>query len=186
MVRRGHAGDARDPEGVSGGTALSEPLWYFAYGSNMSPAVFLGRRAMRPIATRLARLDGYRLCFDIPIGTSNRGVANVERCDGAHVWGVAYQLDAAEFDRLDRTEGVHRGLYARLAVEFVADGDRIAAFTYRSPFRSDARKPSARYLGLLLEGARHHGLPAEYVAALGALELAIDERSNEPVPAKVD
>ena len=38
------------------------------------------------------------------------------------------------------------------------------------------RKPSARYLGLLLEGAREHGLPADYVAQLEKLELAHDER----------
>ena len=141
---------------------------------------------MRPLATRRARLDGYRLCFDIPVGPSNRGVANVETCDGAHIWGVAYLLHPEEFDRLDRTEGVHRGLYTRLAVELATDGDeQIAAFTYRSPFRSDARKPSARYLGLLLDGARHHGLPAEYAAALGKRELAIDERQSEPISAKV-
>jgi len=163
-------------------------LWYFAYGSNMSPAIFLARRAMRPLAAKSARLDGYRLCFDIPIGPSNRGVANVIADAGATVWGIAYRLTPDEFDRLDRTEGVHRGLYARIPVELVTtSGERLSGFTYQSELRSDARKPSARYLGLLLDGARHHSLPAEYVALLGALELAMDERlaeQSESVSAK--
>jgi cation transport regulator ChaC len=156
--------------------ARTETLWYFAYGSNMSPATFLERRGMRPFATRRARLDGYRLCFSLPVGPGERGVANVERTAGAHVWGVAYLIPHTEGDRLDRTEGVLGGLYERIPVVVAAEGDRLEAFTYRSSFSSLGRKPSARYLGLLLEGARQHGLPPEYIEALEALDLAVDER----------
>ena len=155
-----------------------ETIWYFAYGSNMNPTIFLERRRMQPLATRRARLDGYRLVFDIPVGPGERGVANLEVADASHVWGVAYRLRPAECLRLDHSEGVHGGLYARCPVEILAaDGERLTAFSYRSSIRVAGRKPSARYLGLLLEGARRHGLPPQYVAALGALELAVDERS---------
>ena len=162
---------------------MSEPndapgnaLWYFAYGSNMSPAIFVERRGMHPLATQRARLEGYRLCFSIPVGPGERGVANVELVAGAHIWGVAYLLGASECDRLDRAEGVPRGLYERTPVLLCVDKERVEAFTYRSSFASAGRKPSSRYLGLLLDGARRHGLPVEYVQALGALELAVDER----------
>jgi hypothetical protein len=161
---------------TDGDFAPTEPLWYFAYGSNMSPAIFLERRAMRPLATRCARLDGYRLCFSLPVGPGERGVASVEQAPGAHVWGVAYLIARSEGVRLDRTEGVLGGLYERIPVVVAAEGDRLEAFTYRSSFSSAGRKPSARYLGLLLEGARRHGLPLEYVEALEALDLAVDER----------
>jgi len=40
------------------------------------------------------------------------------------------------------------------------------------------RKPSPRYLGLLVEGAREHDLPPDYIRQLEAIELAIDEREN--------
>lgn len=154
----------------------NDALWYFAYGSNMSPAIFLERRGMRPLATHRARLDGYRLCFSLPVGPGERGVANVELVTGAHVWGVAYLLGASECDRLDRTEGVPRGLYERTPVVLRVDGEQVEAFTYRSSFASAGRKPSSRYLSLLLDGARRHGLPVEYLQALEALELAVDER----------
>ncbi len=154
-----------------------ESLWYFAYGSNMSPAIFVDRRGMQPIAARRAWLDGYRLRFNLPIGPAERGVANVEPDPGARVWGVAYLLRASDFDRLDETEGVHRGVYRRIAVELSADPlARISGFTYRSSFSTAGRRPSARYLGLLLEGARHHALPEAYVRELEAFELAVDER----------
>lgn len=161
--------------------SATEPAWYFAYGSNMSRAIFLERRAMHPLATRRGRLEGHRLCFNLPVGPGERGVANLAPVAGGRTWGVLYLLTGEEFDRLDRTEGVHRGFYRRAAVEVVVDGgDRIGAFTYLSSGAWEGRKPSARYLGLLVEGAREHGLPDEYVAALESLELAVDER--EPAP----
>src|SRR6185436_20156680 len=89
-------------------------------------------------------------------------------------------LSVAACAFLDRTEGVDRGLYRRLAIEVVADDgahpERIAAFAYQGHGRDPRRKPSARYLGLLLAGAREMALPADYITWLEAFPLAIDER----------
>ncbi len=151
--------------------------WYFAYGSNMSPAIFVDRRKMTPREALCARLDGHRLAFDLPIGPGERAVANVRVDPDAHVFGVAYRIDDEELARLDLTEGVHRGLYARVPVVVTAlDGTSIHATTYRSTRGVPGRKPSRRYLDLLLDGARHHGLPEDYVRTLAAWPLAIDER----------
>ena len=154
----------------------SDAIWYFGYGSNMSPAIFHERRQMRPLAVRWGWLEGYQLCFNIPVGPGERGVANVEPAAGARICGVVYLLPAAECDRLDRTEGVHVGLYQRIPVSVQVAGACLSAFTYQSRLTHDGRKPSARYMGLLLAGARHHGLPAEYIAHLESFELAWDER----------
>ena len=153
--------------------------WYFAYGSNMCRATFIERRGMRPLAAHRAFLDDYRLCFDLPIGPGERGVANLHPEVGVRTWGVAYLLAAEACDFLDRTEGAHRGFYRRVPVEVVADdGRRLAAFAYQGEARRPERKPSARYLGILLAGAREMGLPPEYVAWLEALPLAVDERES--------
>ena len=61
----------------------------------------------------------------------------------------------------------------------VGGEERVAAFTYQSSWTLAGRKPSARYLGLLVAGAREHGLPAEYVRFLESHELAKDERQQE-------
>jgi cation transport regulator ChaC len=153
-------------------------LWYFGYGSNMNRAIFGDRRGMRPLETRWGWLESYRLRFNIPVGPGERGVANVEPEPGARTCGVLYLLTAAECDRLDRTEGVHVGLYRRIPADVVIEGeDRITAFTYQSSMTAEGRKPSPRYMRLLLEGARHHGLPAEYVTFLTSFALARDERT---------
>lgn len=153
-----------------------DALWYFAYGSNMSGAVLRGRRGLQPLAARPARLPGHRLVFTLPIGPGERGCASVEPDADASTCGVLYLLSASDCDRLDSTEGVPR-VYRRLPVEaLAADGERIVAFTYQSMFRDERRKPSARYLGLLLDGCREHCLPAEWITYLESLPLAIDER----------
>jgi cation transport regulator ChaC len=160
-------------------TPASPPtLWYFGYGSNMNRAIFEDRRGMRPLETRWGWLEGYRLRFNIPVGPGERGVANVEPERGARTCGVLYLLTAEEADRLDRTEGVHVGLYHRIAVDVLVEGEsRLATFTYQSSMTAVGRKPSPRYRRLLLEGARHHGLPSGYVTFLESLELARDERT---------
>jgi len=156
---------------------VGEPLWYFAYGSNMCAAIFIERRGMRPAAATWGWLDGYRLCFALPVGAGERGVANLVCDAAARTCGVLYRITPEEGGRLDRSEGVHGGLYGRVAVTVAAaSGERMAAFTYQSGYSSAGRKPSRRYMGLLLAGAREHGLPAEYVALLRRVELARDER----------
>jgi cation transport regulator ChaC len=160
--------------------AAQQTLWYFAYGSNLDPGTFLGRRRMRPLESRVGLLAEFELRFDLPVGPGERAVANVAPRAGDSVWGVAYRLSHSDAERLDRTEGVPRGAYLRLSVE-VRDtaGAAIAAFTYHSSRGVEGRKPSRRYLGLILAGARHHGLPAEYVARLRELPLAVDERETQ-------
>ncbi len=153
-----------------------DALWYFAYGSNMSGAVLRGRRGLEPLVCRPAMLPDHRLVFTLPVGPGERGCASVEPDIGTSTCGVLYLLSAPDCDHLDRTEGVPR-VYRRLAIEaLAADGERVSAFTYQSLFRDERRKPSARYLGLLLDGCREHCLPSEWIAYLEALPLAFDER----------
>jgi cation transport regulator ChaC len=157
-----------------------ETVWYFGYGSNVDPRTFLGRRRMRPLETAAARLSGWRLVFDLGVGPGERAVANVRREPDEHIWGVAYRLDSEAAVRLDRSEGVHRGFYQRQPVELGLRDDRsIEAYTLRSDHGKPGRKPSRRYLGLLLAGARHHALPEDWIAWLRAHELAVDERSAQ-------
>jgi cation transport regulator ChaC len=154
--------------------------WYFAYGSNMSRTIFIERRGICPSASTWGWLDGYRLCFDLPIGPGERGVANVVAEIGARTCGVLHRISADEAERLDRTEGVHVGFYRRIGVTVTTPAEeRIAAFTYQSSYASTGRKPSPRYMGLLLDGAREHGLPPAYIAFLRGFELARDERDPQ-------
>lgn len=159
-------------------TAANGSVWYFAYGSNLAPATFVGRRGITPLERHPAWLDDFALRFDLPVGPGERGVANLAAIPGARTWGVVYRVTTDAAARLDHTEGIHLGYYARIAVTVRRPDPAapLAAFTYRSSHGVGGRKPSARYLGIILDGARHHGLPAQWIAYLESLELAVDER----------
>jgi gamma-glutamylcyclotransferase len=153
--------------------------WYFGYGSNMNRGIFEGRRGMRPIKAEPALLEDYRLCFNLAIGPGERGVANLEARAGACTWGVLYLITVEQSEHLDRTEGVPRA-YRRVPVSAIVDSsEQIAAFTYQSGKIGLGRKPSPRYIALLIEGAVQHGLPPGYLRYLRSFELAADERLSE-------
>ena len=44
---------------------LPDPLWYFAFGSNMSDSLFRERRHMTPIESRVGRLAGVNVLFEL-------------------------------------------------------------------------------------------------------------------------
>jgi gamma-glutamylcyclotransferase len=153
---------------------------YFGYGSNMNRGIFESRRGMRPIKAQPALLENYRLRFNLAIGPGERGVANLECQAGASTWGVLYLITVEQSEHLDRMEGVPRGAYRRIQVGAIVDGSKqIAAYTYQSDRISFGRKPSRRYIGLLIEGAIQHGLPPDYLHYLRNFELAVDERLSE-------
>ena len=160
--------------------------WYFAYGSNMQAATLRGRRGIEPLDVTIGRLAGYRLCFDIPIGSGSRGVANLAVDEGAEVWGVAYLLTTEQHERLDQTEGVPMGLYRRIPVDIETRAGSLAVETYISERRDSSRMPSFRYLALIREGAREHALPEAWQSILEEWKVAWDERDGALNPPGIE
>ncbi|MDA0823021.1 MAG: gamma-glutamylcyclotransferase [Proteobacteria bacterium] len=151
--------------------------WYFAYGSNRDRGTFCGRRRIEPSDTKVGRLTNYELKFNLPVGPGNRGVANIARGSDKQIWGVAYQITSTEGRRLDRSEGVQRDFYRRIPVTIeLQDDHKLEAFTYASSCGRPGRLPSPRYLGLIVNGARYHGLPDHWIDRLQGWPLAVDER----------
>ena len=151
---------------------MSELVWYFAYGSNMQPATFRGRRGIEAARAVPARLADWQLVFDKPpLLPMGQGMANVIASPGAHVLGVAYAITADDLAHIDLTEGVLIDNYRRVAVQVApldGSGPAFDAFTLTSDRRDTTLCASVRYMALLIEGAEAHGLPAEYVDWLRA------------------
>ena len=144
---------------------MTETLFYFAYGANMSSEVFQRRRGLRPVSAEAARLEGWRLVFDEPgIRFVEPVFAGISRRADERVHGVLYRLSGAQLERLNRTEGAGYEL-----IHLPVDGEKsgaVEAWVYRSKTPCSGRKPSKTYLQKLLRGAREHGLPAAYIDAL--------------------
>jgi len=149
-------------------------VWYFAFGVNMHGSAFIERRGMRPREWRVGRLRGYRLRFNLEGRPAGKAApANVSPDLDAEVWGVLYRVTRAEMLRLDASEGVPGKRYRHLWAEVEdAGGERLTAMTYIADGKELDGSPSLRYISLLREGARAHGLPEHYIQYLDGVRHA--------------
>lgn len=140
--------------------------WYFAYGANMATRV-LTRRGISAIESHAACLAGHRLVFEEPgIPFLEPAFASLREAEDEVTHGVLHRLSDRDLAALDRIEGIG---YDRVAhVVDVPGLGPIEASFYESRETATGKRPSRRYVGLLVEGAREHGLPATWVERLEA------------------
>ena len=151
-----------------------DPVWYFAFGANMHEGTFCQRRGMQPSEWRVARISGYRLRFNLDGWPPGRSApANISLDHEAEVWGVSYRITRRALVLLDGTEGVPGWGYRHLWIEARDTEDReLSVVTYIADGKPDYGNPSLRYITLLREGAKAHGLPAHHVRMLEQVQPA--------------
>ncbi|MEX2159025.1 MAG: gamma-glutamylcyclotransferase family protein [Dehalococcoidia bacterium] len=137
---------------------------YFAYGSNMHLRMFRRRcPGAKPLGPALLR--GYRIAFTRYDRTRKGGVADIVPEPDAEVWGALYEIDNACFVTLDKYENAPRA-YRRELVRVIDDAAaEHESHTYIAN-QTGHFAPSRQYLGIIVQGARDHDLPEEYVQAL--------------------
>ncbi len=153
-------------------------MLYFAFGSNLNPRQ-MSERCPGHAVVGVAFLPDHRLEFR---GRSERwggAVATMVASHATVVWGVLYDVTEDHIRSLDSYEGFRgpgdqHNMYERewVTVDLARPFDgsiprRVRALTYVGRF-GGAGPPSRRYLDTILEGARHHRLPEEYVEKLCA------------------
>lgn len=151
-----------------------DDIWYFAYGANMHDSAFRARRRMMPRQVRAGWIKDYRLRFNLEGHPRGKAApANIMAEPGAEVWGVLYQLKRRNLLRLDASEGVPGRRYRHLWINAEdRDGTRLDAVTYIAEGNEKDGKPSLRYITLLRDGARQHGLPDTWLTYLDNIEPA--------------
>jgi gamma-glutamylcyclotransferase (GGCT)/AIG2-like uncharacterized protein YtfP len=155
---------------------------YFAYGSNLDPVQF-AHRCPGHVVVGLAELRDHQVVFPVPSTGWGGGVASVAVAHGQSVWGVLFEVTEADLRTLDRYEGFRgpghdSNLYDRetVSVQLVRPDDgsfarRLNALTYIArPVKPTP--PSRAYLEAIVRGARHHRLPADYIARLATVATA--------------
>lgn len=152
----------------------ADEVWYFAYGANMHDNAFRERRGMRPLEWRAGRVQGYRLRFNLEGRPKGKAApANICADPNAEVWGVLYRITRAGLVHLDATEGVPGRRYRQLGIDGQdIDGHALKAVTYIADGLEVDGQPSLRYLTLLRDGARAHGLPQRWLRLLDGIEHA--------------
>jgi cation transport regulator ChaC len=146
---------------------LRPGLLYFAYGCNMD-AGFLAGVLGGPLAEGWpARLDGWRLAFNLAEAEGRPAVvANLVEDERCCTFGVVYRLPREALAPLDAFEDVPEH-YRRttLWVELCGRRARQAALVYlgQPVWIVEEGCPDPRYLELIIRGAQQHELPSDYV-----------------------
>lgn len=149
-----------------------DEVWYFAYGANMHDDAFRVRRGMRPDEWRAGRITGYRLRFNLEGRPKGKAApANISLDEDGEVWGVLYKLTRRELVRLNSTEGIPGWRYRSLWLTAKdSRGNPLDIVTLIADGKDVDGKPSLRYITLLREGARSHGLPEHWISFLDSVE----------------
>ncbi len=153
---------------------MGRTLNYFAYGSNLLPPRLRARTPSCRVAVR-ATLPGYRLAFHKRgADGSGKGDACFTGAAQHRVHGVVYEIALEEKAALDRAEGA--GYAVRELTVADAQGRSLQAFAYiAEPSHIEPHlQPFSWYRALVLHGARVHGFPADYLAAIEAVTTRVD------------
>jgi hypothetical protein len=96
------------------------------------------------------------------------GKGNVEPCAGETAWGVLYAIPDHELTVLDDGEGPG---YRRIRLRVESSAGPIDAWVHvaTKPSNDRSLRPYSWYKRFIVEGARAHGLPADYIAKLDAI-----------------
>lgn len=115
--------------------------------------------AAEPIAT--GRLNNYSFICN-KIGGNRICYANIEYDVNSHLYGVIYKLEPEDLNTLDRYEGN----YQREEVTIDLTSKTVKAITYISDYTSEDLQVEEWYKDHIINGAREHQIPEEYVQSI--------------------
>lgn len=155
-------------------------MLYFAYGSMMNFREML-QRCNSAQFFAVAKLPDHSLQFTRRSISRGCGVADAVPLRGTDVWGVAYDIAEVDLEHLDRCEGFKSGRasaansYVRQQRQVYRDGDAnqpILVWIYFANPEPRPPRPNAAYKNLIVDGAKHWGLPEAYQADLAQIQVA--------------
>jgi hypothetical protein len=161
-------------------TAAAAPFTWFVYGSSLDRPAFAewagshGYLVPAFEGAAPARLQGFRLAFDVVSRHWGGAVASLAEAPGDFVEGLAVPLPGAARGLVEHKEGAVSGLYTGFEVQLqpMAGGTPLPAVAFRAAAgrRLPAEAPpSQAYLEVMIRGARASGLSAEWLERLQRL-----------------
>lgn len=101
---------------------------------------------------------------------------------GDEVWGVIVEVPEDERKALDRAEGLGQGYDDREVTVYDLNGTahQVIAYIAEESAIDPSLRPYDWYKMLVVEGARAHGLPGEYIEELAKTEELPDPLESRP------
>lgn len=154
-------------------------LHYLAYGSNLHP-LRLKERAPSARVVGVVAMPGRVVRFHKRSNTDASAKCDLVALPGAgESFAVLYELSVAHKPLLDAIEGLGHGYReARVSIELRDVSYRPFLYVAEASHIAPCLRPFHWYKAMVIAGARHHGFPEDYVAALEAVESAQDPDSQ--------
>ncbi|MDD3774067.1 MAG: gamma-glutamylcyclotransferase [Patescibacteria group bacterium] len=134
---------------------LNAAEWYFAYGSDMDENQIRERIGEFEVKIH-AILSGYQLVFDVINNQINgAGFANIQRCNGSKVEGVAYLLSLNQLEKLDQFENVPKSYRRESTFVYLKNNvllDHVYVYMGQLSQQAPDLLPTREYLNHLLKG----------------------------------
>jgi FMN phosphatase YigB (HAD superfamily)/cation transport regulator ChaC len=153
----------------------AEPVYYFAYGSNMDIPLFKSKyKSAKPL--ELVYLTNYKLIFDKYSVNDKSSVADVTKSLGNRVFGLLYTIDKSEIPYLDNQENGYDKEW-----DTVTDGNgkEYKVFFYSVIDKAKIKSvPTKEYIGKMVVGikdalklgpAQHGKLKSELIKYLSLI-----------------
>ena len=152
---------------------------YFAIASMMNPTS-LQARDVKPLESQPAILLDYKLVFFGSMGYAEAIPSSPdEGTTTAEFHGVVHTVTQHDMNILNEIEHLY---VPTKAIAQLYDGTQISVIVYCRPTeKQDTTKgiPQERYLDVMIEGAIHYGVQAEYIESLKKLEKEPRPKANE-------
>jgi cation transport regulator ChaC len=150
---------------------------YFAYGLDLNPAEML-KRSPGHRSVGIARLVDWWFSFPRHSRSERSATMSIGESKGGVVWGALYEIPEEDMPILNHLYGYdpegppdfNDYVGRTVTVLRAANGEPVEAMTFVAVPEGDKALPSADYMALIVDGARYHGLPKAYLAALQAVK----------------
>ena len=154
---------------------MSNSVFYFSYGSNMSTRRL---RERVPSATKIdiGILEEHELKFHkvgLKDGSAKCDVIATGKTTD-YVYGVVFNIREEEKPLLDQIEGLGNGYEVKQVLIKLENTSIIEAFTYCATNINRQLKPFDWYKEHVLKGAKEHNLPIQYIREIAAIECIED------------
>nr|KAG5712967.1 hypothetical protein BaRGS_021761 [Batillaria attramentaria] len=141
------------------------PFLYFGYASNMLKERLTSNK-LNVVFKCVAKLEGYELQFCGEGKGWHGAMASIQEKPGSHIWGVVWQLNQADQERLNRQEST----FTPKEVDVTSTDNQVyRCRVYTQELRATG-KPSPHYKDIILRGARQNNLPEGYIKCLESVE----------------
>lgn len=154
----------------------------FAYGSNMCRGR-MQERAPDAVFGTVAALPAHVLRFDKrSVDGSGKANALFTGDPADEVWGVVVDVPDDQREGLDRAEFLGSGYLDREVTVYDPTGTQLTAVAYiaEDSHVEPGLRPYDWYLRLVIEGARSHGLPLDYITDLTLIPADPDPAPKRP------